>query len=148
MIGVSVRHQETVSLFRDYMVMSKASKTFISFNELVHHGLSPCWRCSRQLHRMYICLCFPFLSQVTTVSWKMRGLSAKRARSICGVHLLAGAVKEDYEAGPKMAHVTADTCCQVWGAWGVQQNGPSPVRTGCSPQRDRCEDGRTCARTG
>jgi hypothetical protein len=52
---------------------------------------------------MYILLCFSFLSQVltrrglvTTVSWKMKGLSAKRARSICGVHLLAGAVKEDY----------------------------------------------------
>jgi hypothetical protein len=40
------------------------------------------------------------------------GLSAKRARSIiCGVHLLAGAVKEDYGAGPKMVHVTGDTSC-------------------------------------
>jgi hypothetical protein len=78
---------------------------------------------------------------VTTVSWKMRGLSAKRARSICGVHLLAGAVKEDYGAGPKMAHVTADTCCQVWGAWGVQ-DGPSTVYEPDAPPRG------TDARTG
>jgi hypothetical protein len=97
---------------------------------------------------MYICLCFSFLSQVltrrglvTTVSWKMRGLSVKRARSICGVHLLAGAVKEDYVAGPKMAHVTADTCCQVWGAWGVQ-DGPSTVNEPNAPPRG------TDARTG
>jgi hypothetical protein len=34
--------------------------------------------------------------------WKIRGLSAKRARSICGVHLLAGTVKEDYGAGSKI----------------------------------------------
>ena len=36
------------------------------------------------------------------VSWKTRSLSVKRARSICSMHLLAGAVKEDYEAGLKM----------------------------------------------
>jgi hypothetical protein len=71
----------------------------------------------------------------------MRGLSAKRARSICDVHLLAGAVKEDYGAGPKMAHVIADTCCQVWGAWGVQ-NGPSTVYEPDAPP------GGTDARTG
>jgi hypothetical protein len=101
-------------------------------------------RCRRQRHRMHICLCFPFLSQVltwrglvTTVSWKMRGLSAKRARSICGVHLLAGAVKEDYGAGPNMGHVTY----QVWGAWGVQ-NSPSPVYEPEAPPRG------TDARTG
>ena len=40
------------------------------------------------------------------VSWKTRSLSVKRARSICSMHLLAGAVKEDYEAGLKMVHVT------------------------------------------
>jgi hypothetical protein len=51
----------------------------------------------------------------------MRGSSAKRAKSICGVHLLAGAVKEDYGAGPKMGHVS---CRYVLP--GVQ-NGPSPV---------------------
>jgi hypothetical protein len=97
---------------------------------------------------MYICLCFSFLSQVltrrglvTTVSWKMRGLSAKRVRSVCGVHLVAGAVKEDYGAGPKMAHVTADTCRQVWGAWGVQ-DGPSTVYEPDAPPRG------TDARTG
>jgi hypothetical protein len=64
----------------------------------------------------------------------MRGLSAKRARSLCGVHLLAGAVKEDYGAGPKMVHVTADT-------WGVQ-DGPSTVYEPDDPPRG------TDARTG
>jgi hypothetical protein len=36
--------------------------------------------------------------------------------------------------GPKMVHVTADTRCQVWGAWGVQ-NGPSPVYEPDAPPR-------------
>jgi hypothetical protein len=60
------------------------------------------------LHRMYILLCFLLVTgfnPVTMVSWKMRGLSAKLARSICGVHLLVDTVKEDYGAGPKMGHV-------------------------------------------
>jgi hypothetical protein len=78
---------------------------------------------------MYICFCFSFLSHVltrrglvTTVSWKIRGLSAKRARSICSVLLLAGAVKEDYGAGSKMGNVT---CIHVLP--GVESKG-SPER--------------------
>jgi hypothetical protein len=102
---------------------------------------------------MYICLCFSFLSQVltrrglvTTVSWKMRGLSAKRARSICGVQLLAGAVKEDYGAGPKMGHVTCRHVLPGVGSMGSPGWSVHCVRTGCSPCRDRCEDGRSCTR--
>jgi hypothetical protein len=49
----------------------------------------------RDKHMLYI-------SQADWVSLNlMTGFHRKRARSICGVHFLAGAVKEDYEAGPK-----------------------------------------------
>jgi hypothetical protein len=97
---------------------------------------------------MYIGLCFSFLSQVltrrglvTTVSWKMRGLSAKRARSICGVHLLAGAVKEDYGAGPKRGHVTYRHVLPGVVSMGSPEWSVPCVRTGCSPRG-------TNARTG
>jgi hypothetical protein len=49
--------------------------------------------------------------------------------------------ERDYGAGPKMAHVTADTCCQVWRAWGVQ-DGSSTVYEPNAPPRG------TATRTG
>jgi hypothetical protein len=70
---------------------------------------------------------------VTTVSWKIRGLSAKRARSICGVHLLAGTVKEDYGAGPKMGLVTCRHVLPGVGSMGSPEWSVPCVRTGCSP---------------
>jgi hypothetical protein len=61
------------------------------------------------------------------------GLSAKRARSICSVHLLAGAVKEDYGAGPKMGHVTCRHVLPGVGSMGSPEWFVPCVRTGCSP---------------
>jgi hypothetical protein len=84
----------------------------------------------------FVCVfhsCHRFLTRrglVTTVSWKIRGLSAKRARSICGVHLLVGAVKEDYGAGSKMGHVTCRPVLPGVGSMGSPEWSVPCVRTG------------------
>jgi hypothetical protein len=98
------------------MAMVNASRTFISFCMNLSGMVSG--HVGGAVHRIYICLCFSFLSKVltrrgliTTVSWKMRGLSAKRARSICGVHLLAGAVKRSWsEDGACDVQTSAARC--------------------------------------
>jgi hypothetical protein len=64
---------------------------------------------------------------VTTFSWKMRGLSAKRARSICDVHLLPGAAR------PKMEHVTCKHVRPGVGSMRSPKWSVHCVRTGCSP---------------
>jgi hypothetical protein len=58
----------------------------------------------------------------------MRSLSAKRTRCICGVHLLAGAVKEDYGAGPKMGYVMCRHVLPGVGSMGSPEG--TDVRTG------------------
>ena len=122
-------------------------------HEHVQHGLGTCWRCSSSLHCMYILLCFLLLVTGFYPVWfgHCGFLETKKlacggwARSFCGMHRV-WCTERRLRTGLKMTHVLCRHVVRGVGSVG------SPeflccVQTEHPPSRDRCEDGRTCART-
>jgi hypothetical protein len=102
---------------------------------------------------MYILLCFLLLVTGFYPVWfghcgflETRSLPAEVGRGASAACTAYGALREDCGAGLKMAHVLCRHVVPGVGSVG------SPeflccVQTERPPSRDRCEDGRTCART-